>query len=621
MQAGVDEDSRSQPLLQTRQASEFGGHTTFQKPWYQSCSRACLSCPLSGRHNLQAFIPIVFSASCILDIPTGSMMVAVRDALIFVIANVSTPHLPISDIRLDMKLIFLLMVSWTLHTLCSELDEPDSDVDQVTVQLQPFMAICLWQASMLLLLGVRVAVLGPSLLYLFILVSFVGGLPTWLITFASTSLICCAWRREKTLDDAALDRLGNARLLEALGLCSCSLSRDMMIVEACGQLCDLYGVDSLLGAQVLDLIRSEDQEIFEARLQSLFRLEVGDTDVCVVTCWPPGGNEPFDCKLFLLRRTQQFVEVYFQHITTAGSPPAFAREWKDVWSNNSSVASMTPILADVDATTADRLRSVSLPDRLTQSLPELWSVSEATANSSPSGEVRDAEVQTERPVVPPPRGLPPRLPNRPQFRGTATQEGDVHRSGFANPVSARVNLMRPPRDRGDRLESWASSHALPRPDALPRPEIGNGGAAGFKLTSMTGLHSSILMLVKHWNVVRLPGACCPHHNALVHCRRIVKNTIKSPCQPVWAPCSAWQCHKCSCMNDNDDYICDICLTEVDSADALSRPTSNCPAPSPSLKDVAKADAVYSTSAMSSTSLSAAVLDEERGRLRTIIHDL
>jgi len=582
-----DDTSPSQPLLQTRQASGSCRPKMFWTPWYQSSSRACLSCPLSGRHNLQVFIPIVFSASCTLDIFTGccSWHVAVLDALIFVIANISTSRLPISDIRLDVMLLILLIASWTLHTLGIELDEYDSGVDQVRVQLQPFMAICLWQASMLLLLGVRVVVLGPSLMYLFILISIIGGLPTWLVVFASTTLILCGWWREKTLADAALYRLGNARLLEVFGFGSCSFSSDMVIVEACGQLCDLFGVDSLLGAQFLDLIRNEDQEILESRLQSLFHQEVGDTDVCVVTCRPPGSNEPFVCKLFIFCRTQRFVKVCFQLITVADAPPAAQ--------------------ATQDASDAS-----SQGEAVDGNIFDLLSVSEASVRQA---SLRDAEVQTERaPPSRPSYGLPPRIPIRPSIGGTnhGVQEDDVNPLLANVAAAARLDRMRRPKSKGgDSLQRLATNHSLPRPD-----EIGSGGAAGFQLTSTSGLHNSILMLVKHWNLVRLPGACCPHHNALVHCRRIVKNTIKTPCQPVWTPCRAWQCHKCTCMNDNDEHICDICLTEQHGSDTDSRPLRPPQMPS----DVAP-------DSSSSTSLSAKVVVEERvgehREERLILHEL
>eukprot|EP00747_Dinoflagellata_sp_TGD_P148303 gnl/TRDRNA2_/TRDRNA2_176906_c4_seq3.p2 gnl/TRDRNA2_/TRDRNA2_176906_c4~~gnl/TRDRNA2_/TRDRNA2_176906_c4_seq3.p2 ORF type:complete len:126 (+),score=24.40 gnl/TRDRNA2_/TRDRNA2_176906_c4_seq3:127-504(+) len=71
---------------------------------------------------------------------------------------------------------------------------------------------------------------------------------------------------------------------------------------------------------------------------------------------------------------------------------------------------------------------------------------------------------------------------------------------------------------------------------------------------------SLVYAMKHWNVVRRPGMCCPWHTVLYETKQAIKLIArqKARCEALWSPFLDWQCHVCLCMNPEANFTCQMC---------------------------------------------------------------
>jgi len=99
--------------------------------------------------------------------------------------------------------------------------------------------------------------------------------------------------------------------------------------------------------------------------------------------------------------------------------------------------------------------------------------------------------------------------------------------------------------------SWDS-----RPGISAEPLISH-----FAPTSPSSATVSLLCVMVHWNLPRLPGYCCPFHMAVTTAKLLLRRVYKQHCNPLWSPLTGWQCSHCTCMNRDGKEVCEQCGTQ------------------------------------------------------------
>jgi len=84
-------------------------------------------------------------------------------------------------------------------------------------------------------------------------------------------------------------------------------------------------------------------------------------------------------------------------------------------------------------------------------------------------------------------------------------------------------------------------------------------ATCFRLTSPLSISLSLQWAMKHWNLPRIGGSCCPWHTALLMAKRALDLERGSCCDPLWSGLLGWQCPECSSMNHEEVLRCDMCF--------------------------------------------------------------
>jgi len=83
--------------------------------------------------------------------------------------------------------------------------------------------------------------------------------------------------------------------------------------------------------------------------------------------------------------------------------------------------------------------------------------------------------------------------------------------------------------------------------------------SSFKRTPYPQLCNGILELIQHWNLPRSHRSCCPKHSTLQGMKAILKVCLKDSCEPLWSPCTSWQCKECCYMYDESADFCLNCF--------------------------------------------------------------
>merc|ERR1712032_1184599 len=104
-----------------------------------------------------------------------------------------------------------------------------------------------------------------------------------------------------------------------------------------------------------------------------------------------------------------------------------------------------------------------------------------------------------------------------------------------------------------------------------RPGIGFGDPliSHYAPTSALGAAISLLCVMVHWNLPRLPGCCCPFHMAVTAATLLLRRLSKQACNPLWSPLTGWQCSHCTCMNREGKEACEQCGSERDAIDGAA----------------------------------------------------
>lgn len=172
-------------------------------------------------------------------------------------------------------------------------------------------------------------------------------------------------------------------------------------------------------------------------------------------------------------------------------------------------------------------------------------------------------------------GLPPSLPKTP-----SNNQWALNRSSESGP-----------RPASDSRSSSSSRRSSRRSRAPSDPAMGDDGfralvAAGadpfvsaFQLTEAVSFNLTLEWAIKHWNLPRTPGTCCPFHFHVFVARQVLKYESRSVCDPLWSALTGWQCSTCSCLNHADRAVCDMCCEvrgESQSADvSQSKMSQSC----------------------------------------------
>lgn len=140
------------------------------------------------------------------------------------------------------------------------------------------------------------------------------------------------------------------------------------------------------------------------------------------------------------------------------------------------------------------------------------------------------------------------------------------------------DLMALPRSSGPPSERSGSSRSSRRSKSSRRSrgssDVGGGAGDGgwaaaaeagatpmvsaFALTQAMSFNLSLEWAMKHWNLPRVQGTCCPFHAYLFVARQVLKFEASSECSPLWSALTGWQCHQCSCLNHEERTVCDMC---------------------------------------------------------------
>lgn len=80
----------------------------------------------------------------------------------------------------------------------------------------------------------------------------------------------------------------------------------------------------------------------------------------------------------------------------------------------------------------------------------------------------------------------------------------------------------------------------------------------YKITPAMTVQLSLQWSMKHWNLPRIPGSCCPWHTALVVAKTSIDDLIDTDCEPLWSSLTGWQCVECTSLNHSQVKLCDMC---------------------------------------------------------------
>lgn len=82
--------------------------------------------------------------------------------------------------------------------------------------------------------------------------------------------------------------------------------------------------------------------------------------------------------------------------------------------------------------------------------------------------------------------------------------------------------------------------------------------SSFVITPPLSVSLSLQWAMKHWNMPRIAGSCCPWHTAVFVAKTALDNVANDPCDPLWCCLGDWQCAECCCLNHNEVMKCDMC---------------------------------------------------------------
>lgn len=179
-------------------------------------------------------------------------------------------------------------------------------------------------------------------------------------------------------------------------------------------------------------------------------------------------------------------------------------------------------------------------------------------------------------------GLPPSLPKTP-----SNNQWALNRSSESGRPAGQASDSRSSSSRGSSRRSSRSRRSRTHSD----PAMGEGGLAAlvaggadpfvsaFRLTEAMSFNLTLEWAIKHWNLPRTPGTCCPFHFYVFVARQVLKFESGSVCDPLWSALTGWQCSTCSCLNHADRAVCDMCCEvrgESQSADvSQSKMSQSC----------------------------------------------
>lgn len=156
-------------------------------------------------------------------------------------------------------------------------------------------------------------------------------------------------------------------------------------------------------------------------------------------------------------------------------------------------------------------------------------------------------------------GLPPSLPKL------------MGKTSLPRPVGGQIKELtsrsegsgRSSRSRRSRSSGGSSSDKdkLPTDANMPMVSV-------FAPVSEETLSLSLEWAMKHWNVPRIPGMCCPWHTVVSVAKKVLKYEVTSQCDPLWSPLTGWQCQHCTGLNHQENHRCDMCFELHDGASSF-----------------------------------------------------
>mmetsp|Transcript_71421 Transcript_71421/g.155121 ORF Transcript_71421/g.155121 Transcript_71421/m.155121 type:complete len:481 (+) Transcript_71421:438-1880(+) len=363
--------------------------------------------------------------------------------------------------------------------------------------------------------------------------------------FASLSSI--DFRSAALLLDVGEQNLVHQQLLDRASDGFCSVDPVTgIILEASPRFMDTFGHPILEEATLADIIvGSNDWGTTRTSLQN--------NEALLVTCYlrasASSGGSLFDAKIMPLSSSSDSLSICVQVVGEGRAPDVLHVEPPLLKSNVSNVP-------DADVCSFGSLS-------LSESRP-FWG-SSVTLRKVPVALQTERQIQTwdrDSQTSDPRRGLRRRHPLPP------LPPGHLMRSWSRGKSEGRQS--RSPQQGSTRSRKRASGRsASPVVGGLSRSAevkssrtIDDDGPAllsPFAVTAANSRRATLMMLVEHWNVPRLPEMCCPWHTIDLILQSEAEALLsRTPCSAVWSPLASWQCASCQVMNSADDEYCTLC---------------------------------------------------------------
>ncbi len=158
-------------------------------------------------------------------------------------------------------------------------------------------------------------------------------------------------------------------------------------------------------------------------------------------------------------------------------------------------------------------------------------------------------------------GLPPQIPTirrEPQSPRASSHDDSARHRRVPRTDDGASSSSERSKVPSDKSLTSARRHRHERQGA---PSSGSSPAllSEFRVTVVKSCQSSLLRLIKHWNVPHVAQrTCCPLHRQLELTKELLRLVAKVPCDPLWSPWTGWQCPSCTCMNCPTTRVCELC---------------------------------------------------------------